>query len=323
MDFYIIDQDILSALKKQGSLLPDMLEKRLSSITHAFHLHNISMYPESIIGLHKTYPFVKRNFEPHLPFFEISEKILSFVIKEKIKRVYLFTHSVYANILLHDLNNVGAEVFLVTEGEAIFEMKPQDSFLNSVIPLFFQHAQDYLDSVIKIKESELFNRLSPVMYPFRATSFDSVAEFLIIVPGDEKLKTSFSGKINEEADVLVFAQKMPDHRIHYANSVNPQQDYSFLLYQPLIGGVSQFMVSRKFYNSLSNADQTLLREDPNWVFYKNNAHVIATLLKTNSSAAVVRSLDYIDPDFERDYFHKTKSLFQSAMSLNSLKSVNS
>jgi hypothetical protein len=75
-------------------------------------------------------------------------------------------------------------------------------------------------------------------------------------------------------------------------------------------------VSRKFYASLSLADQTLLRVDPNWVFYKHQAHVIGTLLKTNSSITPVMSLDNIDADFERDYFHKTHSLFISTMALN-------
>ena len=316
MDFYVIDHDFSAGLKNQGSSLPEKLDKHLASLTQAFHLHNISMHPETMVGLNKTYPFLKRKYEPHVPFYEISEQILSFVIKEKIKRVYFFTHSAFPHILLHDLNNVGAEVYLVNEGDEIPKIQPLESFLNSLLPLFLHHAQDYLTSVKKIQERELFNHLMPAMKSFRASSFDSTSEYLVIVQGDESLKASFTGKIDEKADALVFTQKFSDNQIHYPNSVNGIQDFSYILYRPLIGSQCQFIVRRKFYDSLSAADQALLKIDPNWVFYKHQAHVIGTLLKTNSSVIAERNLEEIDADFERDYFHKTHILYKSTMALN-------
>lgn len=321
MDLFLIDQIMLSSLRTSGHKLPSQVEAYLSHIQKAFYCHHISANSERFDANHMVYQFSKMNVDPHRSFYEISEQILAFVIREKISRVFMVTPSVYAQILLHDLINVGAEIFVLNDAVDLgLPKKSEESFSSSITPLFFQHCNDYLNSIPKKVEDSLFSQLLPLMKSFRASTQDQNSEYLISVPDGESGKINFSGYINHSADILVFSQNIDDQPLIYPCSVNASQDYSYLLYRPIIQSNCHFMVKRSFLERIFETDRDLLRQDPNWIFYKYNAHVVGTLLKTKARSVVaIEDTSSID-DFERLYFHRSLSLYKDTKLLNKTNS---
>lgn len=312
---------MLGSLRTIGHSLPSQVDSYLNQLPGTFYCHHISANSEGLDSNFMVYPFLKKNIDQHRSFYEICEQVLAFVIREKIKRVFLVTPATYSQILVHDLINVGAEVFILNEKTGLITSRAVDeNFSSSLTPLFFQHCEDYLNSIAKKHENDLFAKLIPSMKSFRASTLEQNSDYMIIVPEGEVVKINFSGIIDQSADVLVFTQKIDNEPLLYPCCVNPDQDYSYLLYRPIIQSDCHFMVKRSFVERISEADRKLLLKDPNWVFYKYNAHVVGTLLKTKASSNTRHEEESSIDDFERLYFHRSLSLYNQTMLLNKARS---
>lgn len=269
--------------------------------------------PENLTSHLKVYELKRKTSEASIEYFRICEQILSFVISHQVKKLYFCTHPVYPYILLHDLFNLGIEVFTLPSREHLNLLLGE--FSHALEPMLLSQATEFMKPYTSVCSDSFIKLDLPFVAYEASTDTYSQSDYLIIPLSQSKKHIVFKGSIFNDADALIFTQRFPDEKKNYPHSFNRTQDISLLLYRPLIGGDCHFIISQKFYKNLSNDNKAMLLVYPDFVLYKNNAFVTATLLKTNITS-VLPLIKNDSLDFELDYFYSSRLFYQEAIKAN-------